>query len=191
MNYADEIAYNNHDIDDGLKSGYITLDQLATVELWAEVFQAIAGKYPDVDPERQKCQTISAIIGLLITDITETTVANIHVNNIQTLEDLRNVNSQIVCFSPKIADKNRQLKRFLMENLYHHYKVERMRVKAERYLTQLFDVYISHPTLLPRKYLEKMEREGRERVVCDYIAGMTDRFALDEFKRLFEPYERV
>ncbi|ACM21625.1 deoxyguanosine-5'-triphosphate triphosphohydrolase, putative [Geotalea daltonii FRC-32] len=191
MNFADEIAYNNHDIDDGLKSGYITLEQLESVDLWREVRQNISEQYPGIDPDRQKCQTISAIIGLLITDITETTMGNIRTNNIKDLDDLRRVNNQVVCFSPQVAEKNRQLKRFLMENLYHHYKVERMRVKAERYLSQLFDVYISHPTLLPRKYLEKMEREERERVVCDYIAGMTDRFALDEYKRLFEPYERV
>jgi dGTPase len=78
-----------------------------------------------------------------------------------------------------------------MENLYRHYKVERMRIKAERCLTQLFETYLKHPTLLPRKYLRKMDKSGRERVIADYIAGMTDRFALDEFKRLFEPYERV
>ena len=78
-----------------------------------------------------------------------------------------------------------------MENLYHHFKVERMRIKAERCLSQLFETYLKHPTLLPRKYVKKMEVIGRERVISDYIAGMTDRFALDEFKRLFEPYERV
>lgn len=191
MNFADEIAYNNHDIDDGLKSGFITLEQLETVELWHEVYRGIDAKYPDIDPERKKCQTISALIGLLITDLTSTTSDNIAAHGIRSIEDLRRVNRQVVAFSPGVAEKNRQLKRFLMENLYRHFKVERMRVKAERYLVQLFEVYISHPTLLPRKYLQKMEREGRERVVCDYIAGMTDRFALDEFKRLFEPYERV
>jgi dGTPase len=97
----------------------------------------------------------------------------------------------MVAFSPAVESKNRELKRFLFQNLYRHYKVERMRVKAERYLTQLFESYVRHPTLLPAKYQQKMEEVGRERVVCDYIAGMTDRFALDEFKRLFEPYERV
>lgn len=191
MNYADEIAYNNHDIDDGLKSGYITLDQLEAVDLWREVWENIAAQYPGIDAHRHKCQTISAIIGLLITDITETTLASLRDHEIKTLDDLRRVNKQVVCYSPEMAKKNRQLKGFLMENLYRHYKVERMRVKAERYISQLFDIYVSHPTLLPRKYKDKMEREGRERVVCDYVAGMTDRFALDEYKRLFEPYERV
>ena len=191
INYADEIAYNNHDIDDGLKSGHITLAQLEKVDLWNEVYRQIESRYPEIDPERKKCQTISALIGLLIKDITATTGANIRAHGIATQEDLRRVNQQVVAFSPEIAQKNRHLKSFLRENLYHHYKVERMRVKAERYLVQLFEVYISHPTLLPHKYLQKMERDGRERVICDYIAGMTDRFALDEFKRLFEPYERV
>jgi dGTPase len=90
-----------------------------------------------------------------------------------------------------LAHKNRELKRFLRENLYRHYKVERMRVKAERYLVSLFETYVKHPTLLPQKHVRKMELAGRERVICDYIAGMTDRFALDEYKRLFEPYERM
>jgi dGTPase len=191
INYADEIAYNNHDIDDGLKSGYIRPDQLTEVTLWQEVFSVIDGRYPAVEFERKKCQTVSALIGILITDITDQTRENIEASGISTTEDLRRVNRQMVAFSPAIEGKNRLLKQFLYQNLYRHYKVERMRVKAERYLRQLFDIYVQHPTLLPAKYQKKMEDLGRHRVVCDYIAGMTDRFALDEFKRLFEPYERV
>jgi dGTPase len=191
INYADEIAYNNHDIDDGLKSGLITLGQLEKVELWKEVFESVGKHYPGIDPDRKKHQTISALIGLLIKDLSVTTLENLCIYSIHTIDDLRRVNRQVVSFSPEIADKSRKLKRFLLENLYRHFKVERMRVKAERYLTQLFDIYIKHPTLLPGKYLKKMDSAGSERVVCDYIAGMTDRFALDEFKRLFEPYERV
>lgn len=191
INFADEIAYNNHDIDDGLKSGYITLDQLQQVDLWREAFNGIRAAYPNLDPERQKFQTISALIGLLIKDLTATTLANLRELRIASLDDVRRVNRQLVAFSPGITEQNRALKRFLFENLYRHYKVERMRVKAERYLSRLFESFIKHPTLLPRKYQHKMELLGRERVVCDYVAGMTDRFALDEFKRLFEPYERV
>jgi len=191
INFADEIAYNNHDIDDGLKSGLITIRQLEQVELWREAHEGITARYPDIDPDRDRHQTISALIGLLIKDLCFSTMENIERSRIETLEDLRRVNRQVVAFSPGIAEKNRKLKQFLMGNLYRHYKVERMRVKAERCLTQLFDTYLRHPTLLPRKYQRKMEECGRERVICDYIAGMTDRFALDEFKRLFEPYERV
>ncbi len=191
INYADEIAYNNHDIDDGLKSGLITTAQLEQIELWSEVGESVERKYPGIDPDRKKHQTISALIGLLIRDLSETTQDNINSLSIGSLEDLRKANKQVVCFSAAVADKSRELKKFLKENLYRHYKVERMRVKAERYLCQLFETYITHPMLLPRKYQVKMDNSGRERVVCDYIAGMTDRFALDEYKRLFEPYERV
>jgi len=191
INFADEVAYNNHDIDDGLKSGLITTRQLERVELWSEVHERIASRYPGIDPDRGKHQTISALIGHLIRDLSVTTLENIGRFGIETLEDLRRVNHQVVAFSPDVAEKNRRLKQFLMQNLYRHHKVERMRVKAERYLTQLFEAYVKHPTLLPRKHVKKIECAGRERVICDYIAGMTDRFALDEFKRLFEPYERV
>jgi len=191
INFADEIAYNNHDIDDGLKSGLISLDQLETVQIWRDVYALIAAQYPGLDPERCKHQVISALIGRLIKDLCSTTLENIENFGIRTLDDLRRVNRQVVAFSPEIADMNKKLKQFLMVNLYRHHKVERMRVKAESYLTQLFEAYLKHPTLLPRKHLKKMENTVRERVVCDYIAGMTDRFALDEYKRLFEPYERV
>ncbi len=191
INYADEIAYNNHDIDDGLKSGLITPEQLETIALWYEVHERIVERYPGLDPERRKHQTISALIGTLIRDLSMTTLENIQQFGIGTLDDLRRNNRQVVAFSRDVAEKNRQLKRFLMTNLYRHHKVERMRVKAERYLVQLFEAYLKHPTLLPRKYLKKMDMVGRERVICDYIAGMTDRFALDEVKRMFEPYERV
>ena len=191
INYADEIAYNNHDIDDGLKSGLIMPEQLQTIELWREVWEGIGSAHPGIDPQRKKFQTISALIGYLIKDLTATTVANIRALQIETLDDVRRINRQVVQFSPHVAEKNRRLKLFLFEHLYRHHKVERMRVKAERYLSQLFETYVKHPTLLPHKYQKKMELLGRERVVCDYIAGMTDRYALDECKRLFEPYERV
>jgi dGTPase len=191
INFADEIAYNNHDIDDGLKSGIITQQQLNHVELWREVRESVVERFPGIDEERKKHQTISSMIGLFIMDLTRTTEENIRNYKIGNQEELRRVNRDLVSFSPGLTRKNRELKLFLMENLYRHFKVERMRVKAERYLTQLFETYMKHPTLLPRKYQQKMDVSGRERVVCDYIAGMTDRFALDEFKRLFEPYERV
>lgn len=191
INFADEIAYNNHDIDDGLKSGLLTLKQLSQVGIWETTHESILSRYPGLDEARAKCQTISAMIGMYINDITTNTIKNLSTFNVRTLDDLRRVNRQVVDFSPSFAEKNRDLKRFLFENLYRHYKVERMRVKAERYISMLFDTYLKHPTLLPLKYVVRMEKVGRERVICDYVAGMTDRFALDEFKRLFEPYERV
>jgi dGTPase len=191
INYADEIAYNNHDIDDGLKSGYISLEMLGQVDLWREVCAGVRSKYPAIDDKRLVFQTISSLIGMLISDICTTTSTNIDTYGIASRDDLRRVNRVIVHFTEDITARNLALKRFLFQNLYRHYKVDKMRVKAEIFITRLFETYLRHPNLLPPKYQARLERSGLQRVVCDYIAGMTDRFALDEYKRLFEPYERV
>ncbi|MBW4057214.1 MAG: deoxyguanosinetriphosphate triphosphohydrolase [Proteobacteria bacterium] len=191
INYADEIAYNNHDIDDGLKSGYITLEMLEQVDLWREVCSGVRHKFQSIDDKRLVCQTISALIGLLISDICTTTSANIEALGIASLDDLRRVNRAVVHFNEDITSRSLELKRFLFQNLYRHYKVDKMRVKAEIFITRLFETYLRYPNLLPPKYQSRFERFGLQRVICDYIAGMTDRFALDEYKRLFEPYERV
>jgi len=191
IDLADEIAYNNHDIDDGLKAGYITLKDLAGLEVWQETFLRVERKHPGLDEERQVCQTISHLIGALIDDLVNTTSENLLEKNISSLDDVRDQPSRIVSFSRETARKNAELKSFLYRRLYRHYKVERMRVKAERFLTILFESYSSTPSLLPLPYQEKFDLSGRERVICDYIAGMTDRFAQDEYKRLYEPYERV
>jgi len=191
INYADEIAYNNHDIDDGLKSGYISLDMLEKVDLWHEVCSGVRKKYPSIDNKRLVYQTISALIGLLVSDICVTTSANITGLGITSLADLRRVNRAVVHFNEDITGRSMALKHFLFKNLYRHYKVDKMRVKAEIFITRLFETYLRYPNLLPPKYQSRLELFGLHRVVCDYIAGMTDRFALDEYKRLFEPYERV
>jgi dGTPase len=191
INYADEIAYNNHDIDDGLKSGYITLDMLERITLWQRVSAGVGEKYPAIDDRRLVFQTISALIGLLIGDICRSIAANLERLSIASLDDLRRVNKPLAHFSEDVTLQNLELKRFLFENLYRHYKVDKMRVKAEIFITRLFETYLQYPNLLPPKYRLRSERFGLERTVCDYIAGMTDRFALDEYKRLFEPYERV
>ena len=191
IDLADEIAYNNHDIDDGLKAGYLNLEALMGVDLWAETYTRVAEKYPSLSKDRQILQTISHLIGFLILDLVEQTQANIIAGGINSLDDVRGQKANLVMFSKETARRNRELKAFLYKNLYRHYKVERMRIKAERFLTLLFDNYLQHPTLLPSSYQSSYEQLGRERVICDYIAGMTDRYALDEYKRLFEPYERV
>ncbi len=191
IDLADEIAYNNHDIDDGLKAGYLDPQGLMGIDLWAETYAKVKTKYPSLPEDRQTLQTISHLIGFLILDLVEQTSANISAMNVNSQEAVRSHSANLVMFSSDTADRNRELKRFLYKNLYRHYKVERMRIKAERFLTMLFESYIQNPTLLPTSYQEKYEEYGRERVVCDYIAGMTDRYALDEYKRLFDPYERV
>ncbi len=191
IDLADEVAYNNHDIDDGLKAGYLNPDALMGIDIWAEAYARVAEKYPSLPEERQILQTISHLIGFLILDLVEQTRANIDAAGIHSLDDVRNHETNLVMFSTETAMRNRELKSFLYKYLYRHYKVERMRIKAERFLTMLFENYLQNPTLLPTSYQDKYKQYGRERVICDYIAGMTDRYALDEYKRLFDPYERV
>ena len=179
IDLADEIAYNNHDIDDGLKAGYLNSKELMSVDLWAETYKKVTSKHPSLSEERQILQTISHLIGFLIFDLVAQTRANIDAAGIQSMDEVRGHGDNLVMFSKETAVRNRELKTFLYKNLYRHYKVERMRIKAERFLTMLFENYLKNPTLLPTSYQNKYERYGRERVVCDYIAGMTDRYALD------------
>ncbi len=191
IDLADEIAYNNHDIDDGLKAGHIKLSELAEVELWQETYKHVGQKYPSLEEERHIHQTISHLIGRLIHDVVNTTLANIANHGIDSSSQVRLHSARLVAFSGEIDQKNRQLKLFLFKNLYRHHKVERMRVKAERFLKMIFESYCTNPTLLPRSYRERFELYGKERVICDFLAGMTDRYALEEYQKLFEPYGRV
>jgi len=161
------------------------------IDLWAATYARVKEKYPSLPEDRQVLQTISHLIGHLIMDLVDQTRENILKEGVSTQEAVRKHSVNLVMFSSETAARNRELKRFLYKNLYRHYKVERMRIKAERFLTMLFGTYLQNPTLLPSSYQEKYEQYDRERVVCDYIAGMTDRYALDEYKRLFDPYERV
>lgn len=192
INLADEIAYNNHDIDDGLTSGMLELDELrGSVPLVDSTFTLIEGRYPGIDESRKKYQAISHLIGFLINDLVEYSTARLKEHDIRSLEDLREKNVMAISFSPETEKENGELKAFLYANLYRHYRVERMRIKGKMVLTSLFQTYMEAPTLLPKKYQPIIEHSGKSRVICDYIAGMTDRFALDEYKRLFEPFERT
>ncbi len=192
INLADEIAYNNHDIDDGLRSEMLDPDELRkAVPLVDRTFSLIEERYPGIDEGRKKYQAISHLIGYLINDLVNHSTAVLKEHEIQSLEDLRAKNVMAISFSPQTEKENLELKRFLYNNLYKHYRVERMRIKGKMVLTSLFNIYMENPTLLPKKYQTMIEQSGKARVICDYIAGMTDRYVLDEYKRLFEPFERT
>jgi dGTPase len=191
INVADEIAYNNHDIDDGLESNLIQRDELMTVPLWHEVFGRAEQKYPQATDQAKTYAAISALIGLLIQDVVVQTQQNIEESGVETGEDVRRLGKGLVGYSPAIQKKSGPLTAFLYERLYHHWRVERMRIKAERFIAELFRAYVETPTLVPRRYRERMDEEPIPRMACDYIAGMTDRFCQDDYKRLFEPFERV
>ena len=191
IDLADEIAYNNHDIDDGLKAGYLKLSELEEIELWRDASALVKGKFSGLDEERYIRQTISHLIGVLIDDLVKTTLQRLEAGRIRSLEDVRNLGKRCVSFSGEMERKNKGLKGFLWKKLYTHYKVERMRVKSTRFIRLLFESYAETPSLLPHSYQDKFDSDGQMSVICDYIAGMTDRYAMDEYKRLFEPYERV
>lgn len=191
VDIADEIAYNNHDIDDGLSSDMLEPGQMHEVELWKGHFEEVRRQFPDEDFKVLKSQTIIRIINSQVTDLVNTIISIIDAEGIRSLEAVRARKDNIARFSPEMEEKNRALKRFLKENLYSHHRVVRMADKARRILRNLFSVYIREPKLLPPKTVLSMEKYGTERTICDYIAGMTDRFALDEYKKLFDPYEKV
>ncbi|NLC71550.1 MAG: deoxyguanosinetriphosphate triphosphohydrolase [Desulfuromonadaceae bacterium] len=191
IDVADEIAYNNHDIDDGLKAGYISLEQLKQVEVWQETFAMVGKKYPSLDERRHVYQTISYLIGSLIDDVVDHTRSAIAAQGIRSLEDVRYAPERLLAFHPDTLAKTRQLKTFLRKHLYRHFMVERMRIKAEFFITRIFESYAAHSSLLPGRYQQRIERFGKERVICDYIADMTDRYAMDEYRKLFEPFERA
>ncbi len=191
VNLADEIAYNNHDIDDGLTSKMIDLDQLMEVTLFREIYEQVLKEIKDQPFKVRRHQTVRQIINVLVTDLIQTVVKNIKGLGLKSVEDVRNCKETIVSFSPEILEKNRELKQFLKTNLYRHYRVIRMAEKANRFMTELFDAYKSKPEQLPPHAYEQISGDNKERIIADYIAGMTDRYALDEYKKLFDPYEKV
>jgi len=190
-NFSDEIAYNNHDLDDGLRSGLITPEQLQEVAVWQEHYEKVRAEMPEAGKKIQLHQTIRRLINYLVTDLVEETDRNLDSAKIASLNDVRAAGRSLVGFSESVKKKSAQLKKFLFKNLYRHYRVERMADKAGRILTDLFNAYIHNPKILPPEVFSQSGDENQERAICDYIAGMTDRFALDEHQKLFDPHSKV
>ena len=192
VNVADEIAYMNHDLDDGLESGMITREALDGVSLWREVAGKVRSNHPNASPKIQKYNTISHLIHLLVMDIQGETKGRIEKLGIKSVDDVAKATEPVVAFSEKTVGATKELKDFLFENLYRHYRVERMADKSNRILTDLFNTYLKNPKVLPPSLERAIREEGdAPRKVCDYIAGMTDRYALGEHAKLFDPNEKV
>jgi dGTPase len=190
VNVADQIAYMNHDLDDGLQSGMLTYDVLEGVSLWQEVFERVKGDFPDARPRMHKYQTIRRLIHLLITDLQDTTRGRIDELDLASSDDVREKGRDVVAQSESMKAKAKELLNTLFTNLYQHYHVERMAQKSARVLKDLFHSYLKNPKLLPPTLYKLIESEGMAELrVCDYIAGMTDRFALQEHAKLFDPRE--
>lgn len=190
---ADDIAYNNHDIDDGIRAGLINIKQLQEIEHIGVIINEVRKKYPDIELSRLTHEVIRRLINKMVTDLVSQTRNNIEEYGVKTADDIRSLGKPLVFFSSQMQKENRELKRFLMQNMYRHYKVNRMASKAGRVVKELFEFFISEPDCLPdewRVLVTDGEKRKTAEVVADFIAGMTDRFALDEYRRVFDVQAR-
>lgn len=182
-NLADEIAYNNHDVDDGLRSGLIKLEQLAAVPLVATHLHEVRSAYPDLPERRVVHETVRRMINTLVSDLIQQSERNISGHGLCTIEEVRSAPA-IIAFSAELNEQQRELKSFLRTHLYRHYRVMRMSSKAQRIISDLFEIFMKDSRLLPPQFQCQAESD-RARAVADYIAGMTDRYAIREHKRIF------
>ncbi len=183
---ADEAAYSTADLDDGLRAGILDARDFSQLEVWQD-WRAISGFAGDRLSDIQRHRFIRWLVNQVVTDFISATDQRLRERNINSVAALRAVGKPIITFSPEMDRKNRVLKNYLMENFYRHYRVSRMASKAEQVLEGLFTAFMKNPRLLPKNTQARIEEGNRARVVCDYIAGMTDRFALQEYQRLFDP----
>ena len=190
VDLSDEIAYDNHDVDDGLTSGLITEKQLDDIPLWRLVKQKCnIGR--SVTAEVRKYQIIRGLINLEVTDLLQESRKNLQKAKIVRPVQAMKLERFLISFSLEMSKKREELRSFLRQKLYRHYRVVRMSDKARRFIRALFEVYMARPEQLPPGSQRRLKAEGNARVICDYIAGMTDRYAQDEYKKFFEPFEKV
>jgi len=193
-NLADEIAYNSHDVDDGLRSGLIDVEALAGITLFREQFDTVRSCYPELAPRRTIHEVVRRLIGTQVVDLVETSLEKLQQASPDNIDAVRHHGDALISFSAGMREKNLELKRFLRTHLYRHYRVHRMSAKAARTITALFEAYVGDPRLMPdeaRLHANQLEdiagMDGRARAVADYIAGMTDRYAIAEYERTFNP----
>jgi len=191
VDIADEIAYDNHDIDDGLASGLLDEKGLLGLSLWKDALSDIKNKFTNLSKKIERYQIIRSLIDKQIKDLVETSENNLKTISIKNVSDVKRYPKKLISFSRGIQEKRAYLRDFLRKYLYRNFRVIRMSDKARRFIEKLFDVYLKKPEQLPPIDHEKIKKYGLHRAICDYIAGMTDRYALDEYKKLFDPYERV
>jgi dGTPase len=197
-NCADEIAYNNHDVDDGIRAGLITVEGLRSVAIFARQHEAVAARYPGLPERRLVHECVRRMINYVVTDLVTAIGERLDALRPESIDAVRAQPAPMVGPSDAVRAESLELKKFLQENVYRNYRVLRMTTKARRVLKELFEAFMSEPSLLPPEHREAAQRgesergkAGRARAVADYVAGMTDRYALLEHRRLFEPAART
>lgn len=191
VNLADEIAYTTADLDDGLRSGMIVPEQLADIEFWRLVIDELGLNPQQGFSDMDRHRIIRRLVGKEVTDVVTATRAQLEQHRIKSVMDIRNLPHNLVIHSEAVKQLDRQLKDFLFENLYSHWRIMRMDMKARRFIGELFEAYVKSPIILPKAVQDSAKNRDLQRTVCDYIAGMTDRFALQEHDRLFDPLAKV
>jgi dGTPase len=186
-NVADELAYTTHDLDDGLRSGMISPQMLEGIALWEILAESFKWRGPQLE-EMERHRMIRQLVGMLVTDMVQATDARLKESGAKSALDLQKLPYNVVGYSDDMRRRNRELKDFLFSKLYRHYRVVRMAVKAERIISELFEAYCDEPTILPNHVQKHIAQRGLERTICDHIAGMTDRYAVEEHQRLFDPF---
>jgi dGTPase len=185
-NVADELAYTTHDLDDGLRSGMITPQSLEGIALWDMLVKTYDWRGPQLQ-ELERHQMIRHLVGLLVTDMVDATNTRLEKNKARSALDIQKLPQNVIGYSEALSRQNWELKDFLFKNLYRHYRVVRMQVKAENIISDLFQAYQSEPLTLPDHIQQWIPIRGLERTICDHIAGMTDRYAIDEHARMHDP----
>ncbi|MET0984431.1 MAG: deoxyguanosinetriphosphate triphosphohydrolase [Steroidobacteraceae bacterium] len=196
-NVADEIAYNNHDLDDGVRAGLITIDALREVRVFAREHDEVMRLYPDINARRLIHEVVRRMVNRVVTNLIETTLSTLQAARPTDNRAVREHPGPLIGFGPDMADEHLELKLYLRDHVYRHFRVLRMTTKARKVIRALFDVLFETPALLPPEHhlaCERMQNEsgdaGKARAIADYIAGMTDRYALAEYKRLLDPSAR-
>ena len=189
---ADSLAYSSHDIDDGLRAKFITFEDLRQTSLWGEAEEQVLGQLgTNLDEKTLAARTVSCLIDLQIQDLVETTLQGLKENGISSVEDVRSHQGLLAGLSPQMAARRAELKEFLYSKVYRHYRTMKMQEKAKRFIREIFTEYARDPRQLPPDYARQAGDDDLHQVITDYIAGMTDRFCQDEYRRLFHPYERI
>lgn len=183
---ADDIAYNVHDLDDALRANLIAIDDLLRVPLIGKVFKDIKDRYAKLPQSKLIHESLSRTIGILISDVVSQTEKNIKDFNVQNVEDVRKLDRMLVTFSSEVANDTEEMKKFNMEKIYRSYKLNRTMNKAKRIVQELFQCFYENPNLLPTEWSKLAYGSERSLIICDYISGMTDRFAIHEHRRIFD-----
>ncbi|MFN8401751.1 MAG: deoxyguanosinetriphosphate triphosphohydrolase [Anaerolineales bacterium] len=188
-NVADELAYTTHDLDDGLRSGMINPQILEGVALW-EILRETYNWHGSLLSDMERHRMIRQLVGFLVTDMVKGTDARLKESKVSSATDIQKLKHNVVGYTEEMQRRNRELKDLLYKKLYRHYRVVRMQVKAERIISDLFNAFRAEPTTLPDHVQFFIEKRGLERTICDYIAGMTDRYAIEEHQKMFNPTEK-